>query len=118
MNGFMPSKPYLEIPEARKSTIIGILRVPEYAKAIKKYLKDEGAENPINKDILYEIVKTSYMEMYENTQDTYNARRFLSCLSKDIKGDKNAWLSECGLEMIERGTTSSGRVLYEIIKGA
>lgn len=76
---------YKKCKKIKPSTISMIGLVPEYNDVIKKYKGD------IDDDVIYELVRTKFKEMYDSKSAYRTAKGVLKKISKEVKGDASAW---------------------------
>ena len=93
--------------------VIGrILRIEAYKNEIRNF------HGEITANSLYELIKKPCREMILSENIGDEAIYAMKRISEEATGDRHTWIKECGFELKERRKTRSGRILYDIIKGA
>ena len=62
--------------------------VPEYMDALK------SSKAPLNDKTVYEIIKNTYIQMYNNGEDSKTSRNILNKISQDVMGSSHAWQND------------------------
>lgn len=81
-------------------TVAKIGYVSEFVEAIKDYMAKSG--DILDGDSVYEVIRNKFIWMLENDRSNRMARGVMIRMSKEVKGDGEAWKAGIPQELLER----------------